>query len=1382
MTTTAHEGTGPRIVYPEQLPVSGRRQDIQDAIRDHQVVVIAGETGSGKTTQIPKMCLELGLGDSGMIGHTQPRRIAARSVAERIAEEMGEKIGQTVGYQVRFTSEVGKDSRIKLMTDGILLAEIQHDRLLSRYSAIIVDEAHERSLNIDFLLGYLKTLLPQRPDLKLIITSATIDPERFAQHFHEPLPTDGSQDARPEPAPIIEVSGRTYPVEIRYRPLSGEHEIDEDTDDGLEDEDRDPLDAVCEAVEELSHEDRGDILIFFSGEREIRDAQDALESLVADRPRLRGTEVLPLFGRLSMAEQHRVFSRGSSRRIVLATNVAETSLTVPGIKYVIDTGTARISRYSTRTKVQRLPIERISQASANQRAGRCGRVSDGICIRLYSQEDFESRPEFTDPEILRTNLASVILQMTSAGVVHSPEDIGRFPFVEPPESRAVKDGVMLLRELGALRPAESSRGRRAEQDGERSGRGSRGRRGRGRGDRDDERSPLTRTGRTLAALPVDPRLGRMIVEGQRRGCAREVMILAAALTIQDPRERPLEKRAQADELHARFKDTSSDFLGFLLLWQHLQEQQEQLSSSQFRKTVQREFLNFLRIREWQDLYAQLRQMGRSVGIEVGRDREIDPAAKADDVHKSLLAGLLSHIGLRDERTRDYQGARGTRFAIFPGSALFKKKPDFVVSAELVETSRLWARVNAAVEPQWIEEVAGDLVKRTYAEPHWSRSQGAVMAKERATLYGVPLAADRPVGYWRIDPVASREIFLQKALVEGDWQTRHRFVQRNRRKLAEVEQLESRLRRKDLRVDDQALYEFFDARVPAEVVSQTHFDTWWKKASRQDEHLLDFDPEQLIDDQAETWDDTAYPRQWIARTDGGELSLDLDYTFAPGSGTGPSERKGSRRGRQADGMTVRVPILFLHQLRPGPFRWLIPGLRTELVTALIRSLPKQVRKSVVPAPDVARRAVELLDAQADPEQDDLEQSLEHALRQLKGVVIPPGSWDWSAVPEHLRMHFQVRDSRNRILGEGEDLEHLQVALRDQVRAALAESLGTSASALPVPGPGAVPGPGGGSGSQGKSGRKKKGPASGGGKETAGPALERDGLTEWPERDLSRKVDTVVSGQRITGWPALVASPGAQASEPTADVRIFSSEQDQRAAQRSGTISLLQRRLPNTQRFISDHLDNREKIVFTQNPHGSVDALIQDCTRAAVDKLVPAEPPWTRQEFDRLFDDVRAEQIETVFQVTALVAEVLTLVNSVRKRIKRPSSMAAVSAFADIREQLDRLVKPGFVTRIGWAHLQHLPRYLKAMELRIDKLVGTANIQRDGVNMSEIQSLEDEFDKAVAAVPKGLPVPEALAVIEWELEELRVSLFAQELGTAHTVSAKRVRKALRDAAAR
>ena len=1338
------QGRPDLLGYPEDLPIVAAHDELLTAIRDHQVVVIAGETGSGKTTQLPKICLELG---RSAIGHTQPRRIAARSVAERIAEELGVELGEEVGYQVRFTDRSSRRTRLKVMTDGILLAELQRDRELRRYDTLVIDEAHERSLTIDFILGYVKALLPRRPDLKVIVTSATIDPERFARHFT----TDPTR-----PVPVLSVSGRTYPVEIRYRPL-----VELDAEGAVRHPsgaDRDQVTGICEAVEELWTERAPgpggqDILVFLSGEREIRDAAEALRGM--DLPR---TEILPLYSRLSAAEQHRVFQRSGHRRIVLATNVAETSITVPGIRYVVDTGTARISRYSQRTKVQRLPIEPISQASATQRSGRCGRLADGIAIRLYSEEDFAARPEFTEPEILRTSLASVILQMTSLGL----GDIARFPFIDAPDSRQVADGLRLLEELHAI-----------EEAAPRAGKG--GRRG--------PRRRLTASGRMLARLPVDPRLGRMLIEADERGCTAEVLVIVSALSIQDVRERPSEQQAQADQAHARFRDRTSDFASILTLWRYLKAQQKALSGSAFRRMCKAEYLHYLRVREWQDLHSQLTSACKDVRLDPRRSTAAaDAEPDWDRIHQALLAGLLSHVGLRDERTRDYQGARGTRFAIFPGSALFKKKPDFVVSAELVETSRLWARVNAAVEPQWIEEVAGDLVKRTYAEPHWSRSQGAVMAKERATLYGVPLAADRPVGYWRIDPVASREIFLQKALVEGDWQTRHRFVQRNRRKLAEVEQLESRLRRKDLRVDDQALYEFFDARVPAEVVSQTHFDTWWKKASRQDEHLLDFDPEQLIDDQAETWDDSAFPRHWIARTDGGELSLDLDYTFAPGSGTGPSERKGSGRGRQADGVTVRVPILFLHQLRPGPFRWLIPGLRTELVTALIRSLPKQVRKSVVPAPDVARRAVELLDAQADPEQDDLEQSLERALRQLKGIVIPPGSWDWSAVPEHLRMHFQVRDSRNRILGEGEDLEHLQVALRDQVRAALAESLGTSASALPVPGPGAVPGPGGGSGSQGKSGRKKKGPASGGGKEAAGPALERDGLTEWPERDLPRKVDTVVSGQRITGWPALVASPGAEASEPTADVRIFSSEQDQRAAQRSGTISLLQRRLPNTQRFISDHLDNREKIVFTQNPHGSVDALIQDCTRAAVDKLVPAEPPWTRQEFDRLFDDVRAEQIETVFQVTALVAEVLTLANSVRKRIKRPSSMAAVSAFADIREQLDRLVKPGFVTRIGWAHLQHLPRYLKAMELRIDKLVGTANIQRDGVNMSEIQSLEDEFDKAVAAVPKGLPVPEALAVIEWELEELRVSLFAQELGTAHTVSAKRVRKALRDAAAR
>ena len=994
------------IVYPENLPVSARREDIMGAIAAHQVVVIAGETGSGKTTQIPKMCLELGLGERGLIGHTQPRRIAARSVAERISSELGEKIGGTVGYQVRFTSEVGADSRVKLMTDGILLAEIQHDRLLQKYSAIIIDEAHERSLNIDFLLGYLRRILPRRPDLKVIITSATIDPERFARHF-APEETEGGEPGR---APVIEVSGRTYPVEIRWRPLaqprSGDGGQDaEDAGDGLEDEDRDPIDAVCDAVEELSAEPPGDILIFFAGEREIRDAQEALQGTLKRVRGLADAEILPLFGRLSMAEQHRVFAPSGRRRIVLATNVAETSLTVPGIKYVIDPGTARISRYSARTKVQRLPIERISQASANQRAGRCGRVSDGICIRLYSEEDYLSRPEFTDPEILRTSLAAVILQMTSVGVVKEPGDIERFPFVEPPESRAVKDGVALLRELGALKEPRGASPRGGRDDDARGG-------------------PLTPVGRQLAQLPVDPRLGRMIVEADRRGCAREVMVLAAALTVQDPRERPLEKRQQADELHKRFFDENSDFTSWLLLWRYVQEQQEELSSTQFRKLCRREHLNFLRIREWQDLYAQLRQMGQQVGIRVGKGREVDPSGKEREIHVSLLAGLLSHIGLKDERKREYQGARGSRFAVFPGSNLFKKSPDWVMSAELVETSRLWARVNAAIDPLWAEELAPHLVKRSVSEPHWSRAQGSVMAYEKVTLYGVPVVAQRRINFWRVDPALARELFLRHALVEGDWQTRHRFWARNRKRLAEVEELENRLRRKDLRIDDEALFAFYDARIPESVVSARHFDAWWKKARQQDEHLLDLDPEDLIAEEAGGYDESLYPRQWVRRTRDGELVLDLAYEFAPGSD-------------QADGVTVRVPVLFLNQLDPEQFRWQIPGFRTELVTALIKSLPKAVRRNFVPAPDVARQAVAMLDADFDPAVDALEPSLELVLRRLKGHVVPPGSWNWEAVPAHLRMRFEVRDRRNRVLGEGEDLEALRSELHEIGRASCRE---------------------------------------------------------------------------------------------------------------------------------------------------------------------------------------------------------------------------------------------------------------------------------------------------------------------------------------------------------
>ncbi|WP_129658892.1 ATP-dependent RNA helicase HrpA [Rothia halotolerans] len=1388
------------ISYPEALPVSARREDIMAAISEHQVVVVAGETGSGKTTQIPKMCLELGLGDAGTIGHTQPRRLAARSVAERIAEELGEDIGRTVGYQVRFTSQVSERTEVKLMTDGILLAEIPHDPLLKRYSAIIIDEAHERSLNIDFILGYLKRILPQRPDLKIVITSATIDPERFARHFapsFDPVAERPEDEPMPDDAaPVIEVSGRTYPVEIRYRPLAEAADgSDEGTDDGLEDDDRDPIDAVCDAVLELKGEAPGDILIFFAGEREIRDAADALEDLARRDRRLAGTEILPLFARLSMAEQHRVFRPSGKPRIVLATNVAETSLTVPGIKYVIDPGTARISRYSTRTKVQRLPIERISQASANQRSGRCGRVSDGIAIRLYSEEDFESRPEFTDPEILRTNLAAVILHTMSIGVVGSPADMERFPFVEPPAKRAVTDGVAVLRELGALAEERggAARGDASPHrtgdaaDGRSPGGSRRGRRrGRGRGGkgRGGRPSPLTDVGRKLAAFPVDPRLGRMIVAAQEHGVEREVMVLAAALTIQDPRERPADKRPQADEHHSRFKDEKSDFSSYLLLWQYLQEKQRELSSSQFRKMCQREFINFLRVREWQDLYEQIRELGSRAGVPVSRGRQIEPGRNEEAVHRSLLTGLLSHIGIRDERSREYLGARGTRFSIFPASGLFKKNPDWIVAAELVETSKLWARVNAAVAPEWIEEAAGHLLKRSYSEPHWSAKRGSVMAYEKATLFGVPVFTDRLVNYWRIDPALSRELFIRRALVEGDWRTRHGFFQRNQKRLAEIDQLEARLRRRDLRVDDDALYAFYDARIPAEVVSERHFDQWWKRTRPTQEHLLDFSPEALIDQEAADYDESAYPRTWVVDPGGSELRLDLTYRFAPAAPGSQST---------ADGVFAQVPVVFLNQLEPTPFEWMIPGLRRELVTALIKSLPKSSRKHFVPAPDVAAQALQRLEEDFDPDSDELLPSLELALRRLKGVIIPPGSWNWDAVPAHLKVTFQVRDPSNRLLGEGKDLTELQERLRPQVRAALAASLGASPDAMDRLA--AAGRTGGGSGKRkggdgartsGKPGGERAGagtpadaPAAGGtavgeaGSASAAGVVEVSGLTAWPERDLPTKVTRRVAGQQIEGFPALVDEGS------TVAVRILASEAERARAQRGGVVRLLALRVPSPQKYVSEHLNNAEKIVFTQNPHGSVESLIADCTAAALDKLTPAEAPVRRADFDALFDAVRAELIDTVFSVTSLVAEILQEATAVRKMLKSSASLAVINAYNDIKAQLEQLVYPGFVAATGYDRLVHLPRYLRAARIRMEKIGERVN--RDHQMMLEIQELEDKVDAAAEQHARDGVVPPGIGDAGWMIEELRVSYFAQELGTARTVSPQRIRKALSAAVA-
>ena len=1255
----------PAVDYPEQLPVSQKKDEILEAIRDHQVVIVAGETGSGKTTQIPKICLELGRGVRGLIGHTQPRRIAARTVAERVAEELRSPLGESVGWKVRFTDQVGDSTHVKLMTDGILLAEIQTDRELAQYDTIIIDEAHERSLNIDFILGYLAQLLPRRPDLKVVITSATIDPERFSRHFGD--------------APIVEVSGRTYPVEVRYRPL---------LEDGGEDADRDQITAICDAVDELQAEGPGDILVFLSGEREIRDTADAL-----NKKNLRSTEVLPLYARLSHAEQHRVFQRHTGRRIVLATNVAETSLTVPGIRYVIDPGAARISRYSHRTKVQRLPIERISQASANQRKGRCGRTSDGICIRLYSEDDFLTRPEFTDAEILRTNLASVILQMTAAGL----GDIEKFPFIDPPDRRHIKDGVQLLEELGALDSQQKS-----PQSGQKGQR-------------------LTSLGRKLSQLPVDPRLARMVLEADRNGCVREVMVIAAALSIQDPRERPSDKQQQADQQHARFKDETSDFLAFLNLWRHIRERQRELGSSAFRRMCRSEFLNYLRIREWQDIYSQLRTVAKSMGIHLS-EQDADP----QHVHMSLLAGLLSHIGLKaglesgketgkETGKNEYLGARGAKFAVFPGSALFKKPPRWIMSAELVETSRLWARVNARIEPEWVEPLAQHLVKRNYSEPHWEQKQAAVMAYERVTLYGVPIVAQRKVNYGRIDPETSRELFIRNALVEGDWRTHHEFFHDNRKLLGEVEELENRARRRDILVDDETLFDFYDGRLPESIVSGAHFDAWWKKQRREEPDLLSFEKSMLINEQAEAVTKDAYPDTWRQ----GKLTFRVTYQFEPGA--------------DADGVTVHIPLQVLNQVDPEGFDWQIPGLREDLVTELIRSLPKPVRRNYVPAPNYAQR---FLDS-AKPLQEPLTVTLARELQRMAGVRIGPDDWDIAKVPDHLKITFRVVDERRRKVAEDKDLENLRNRLRPKTRAAISKAFATS-------------------------------------KDSAAPE-QRTGLTEWSLGTLQRTFETRRAGQPVKAYPAL-ADEGSSVA-----VRLFDTEAEQAEAMWRGTRRLILLNIPsNPAKFAQGKLGNQAKLALSRSPHGSVQALFDDCVTAAADRLIAAHggPAWDEDAFRKLFDAVRADLVDATMDTVRKVQEVLAAWHSCEGRLKSTTSPVLLTSLTDIKDQLARLIVPGFVTEHGARRLPDLLRYLIAADRRLQQL--PTNAERDRSRMAKVHEMQDEYAWLLEQLPPGKPVSREVREIRWMIEELRVSYFAHALGTAYPVSDKRIVKAV-DAAA-
>ncbi|WP_183099527.1 ATP-dependent RNA helicase HrpA [Nocardioides pelophilus] len=1282
------------ITYPPDLPVSARRDDIAKAIRDHQVVIVAGETGSGKTTQLPKICLELGRGAPGkdgrprMIGHTQPRRIAARAVSERIAEELGTELGDLVGYQVRFTDRTSKRSRVKVMTDGILLAELQRDRSLQRYDTIIIDEAHERSLNIDFLLGYLKQLLPKRPDLKLIITSATIDPERFAEHF---------SDRNGKPAPIVEVSGRTYPVEVRYRPLM---ELPEE-DDEAEVIARDPTEAVVDAVKELSGEGPGDVLVFLPGEREIRDTAEALQSL-ADGPR--GIDVLPLYSRLSSAEQHRVFApaRSSRRRVVLATNVAETSLTVPGIRYVVDTGVARISRYSSRTKVQRLPIEAISQASANQRSGRCGRVAAGIAIRLYSEEDFEGRPEFTDPEILRTNLASVILQMTALGL----GDIARFPFLEPPDRRNVQAGQQLLEELGAI-------------SGQR----------------------LTKTGQRLARLPIDPRLGRMLLEAERLGCVRDVLVIVAALSLQDPRERPgadqPAEQARADQAHARFKAEGSDFLTWLNLWSYLREQQRELSGSAFRRMCKREYLHYLRVREWQEFQSQLRQVAKEMGIrlegsETVAARPPQPPATpydADGIHQALLSGLLSHIGLLEEREksksgrrpgpREYLGARGTKFAIFPGSGLARKNPPFVMAFELVETGRLWARQNAAIQPEWAERLGGHLVKRTYSEPHWSRKRQSVMAHERVTLYGVPLVADRLVSYGKVDRELAREIFIRHALVYGEWSTRHQFFHHNRTLLEQAEELEHRARRRDLVVDEHTLFDFYDERVGADVVSGAHFDQWWKAVRRERPDLLTFDPAMLTHDAAAEVTEQDYPEQWVA--DGG-LTFDLAYHFEPGA--------------EDDGITIDVPVAVLNRVRDEDFSWNVPGLREELVTELIRSLPKQIRVNFVPAPNTAREFL----ATVPPGEESLLDALERYLRATTGVHVPRESWGLDALAPHLRPTYRVVDDQGRQQARGKDLAALKEPLQPRFERAMAEVAADS-------------------------------------------GVARTGETSWVFGEITPTATWTRAGHEVEAFPGLVDEG------TTVGLQVFGSSSERDARHRLGLIRLLLVELGDAPvSGLVAGLSNEEKLRLAGTSYPSVQALLADCLRAVVVDAVDAAQERaqemgmlrTQSEYDALLASLRTGSPGAAGAVRALLPDLFRVLDAHREAdrlLSGRAELALLPALSDMQAQLARLVPAGFVGDAGAAQLRRYPVYLAAIRRRREQLgEGGMAVARDRAWLDRVQPLQEAYLHRIAALPEGRPPGSALRQVRWQLEEFRVSLWAPHLGTAGKVSDVRIRKLL------
>lgn len=1232
--------TLPTVSYPESLPVSARREDIADAISNNQVVIIAGETGSGKTTQIPKICLELGRGVRGAIGHTQPRRLAARSVAARIAEELEVELGDEVGYAVRFDNRAGSTTAIKLLTDGLLLNEIRRDRLLRAYDTIIIDEAHERSLNIDFLLGYLASILPKRPDLKLIITSATIDPERFAEHF------TGTDDA---PAPIIEVSGRTFPVEVRYRPLV--QELDDRTVEV------DPMDGLCAAVAELLTEGSGDILVFLSGEQEIRDAEDAIKGR-----RFRDLEVFPLFSRLSAAEQNKAFRKHSKRRVVLATNIAETSVTVPGIHYVIDTGLARISRYSTRTKVQRLPIEPVSQASANQRKGRSGRVTEGICIRLYSEEDFDSRPEFTDPEILRTNLASVILQMADLGL----GEVASFPFVDPPDSKAIKDGLSLLDELGALRTSTNGA------------------------------PTLTKRGREIAALPLDPRLARMLLAGRDNGALAEVIVIVSALTVGDVRERPAEERDKAAAMHSRFRDKTSDFLGYLNVWRYVAEQRAELSGSPFRKMCKAEYLHWLRIREWQDLNRQLTTVCREHGWHAG-----SLTASDDDVHRSLLAGLLSSIGARKEDTREFAGPRGITFLIHPSSAVAKKPPKWIMASELVETSRLFARDVARIDPMWVEPLAEHMVKRNYSEPHWSSKQGSAMAYEKVTLLGLPVVEGRRILLSRVDPQLARELFVRHGLVDGDWTSRSVEVHANRELVERTRELQTRARRADVVIDDEQLVSWYLERVPESVVSGRHFDSWIKSASKAEKAALTLSDSDVRGEGAVP-SEADFPPQWKQ----GDLTFDLEYTYDPRS--------------EADGVVVKISLAQLARVRPAGFEWLVPGLRAELYTELIRTLPKMYRRLATPAASFA----DLLVDDITPRKAPLAVSVSEALSARVGTTIPASEFHPEALPNHLRMRFEIIGADGSPVSSGYSLTELQQELSARSQDQLINSL-----------------------------------------------VDDDGpFREWTDEtigDLPEEVSREIGGVRAVAYPALVVeSDGIHKT-------VCATPQKRSAAMSRAVIEMLRPGLVSTSQLLKGRPPT-QRLALTQYPYGGMDALVADAVVVMIGRVLSSSggAPLTASGFARVRDSAKAEVPGGVARMIAQVLPALVILLDAQRSLM---SMRDNELADELRAEIDFLVGRGFLARHARGRLEHLERHMTSIAARI-KLAVDNPPKYDSLR-ARVVGIEDEVEEACSALTRRKGGTRQSRELRWLLAEYRVSVYTQQLGTTGSISEKKIRQTIR-----